>query len=111
MKTIQELAEAAYVAYGQCVGFKNYQGLLMPAYGDLTTAIKAAWHGAALSFCRIGDKVQIHSFEGFGGIATIVDRREDVGANFKVRMDDGSQQPDFWAHNHEITAVLVEGNC
>lgn len=41
-----ELARIAYEAYGKTTDFKNYQGLPMPTYDDLTNKIKAAWEAA-----------------------------------------------------------------
>lgn len=43
----RELAMLAYQAYGKSVDFKNYQGLPMPVWGDLTPAIQQAWVEAA----------------------------------------------------------------
>ncbi len=42
----EDLARIAYAAYGQTTDFKNYQGLPMPAYDDLTDKIKSAWEAA-----------------------------------------------------------------
>ncbi len=44
---IAELARQAYTAYGQVTGFKNFQGLPMPAFDDLGDTIRAAWYAAA----------------------------------------------------------------
>lgn len=44
----EELARAAYAAYGDTTGGKNYQGLPMPAFAELTPTIRAAWVSAAL---------------------------------------------------------------
>lgn len=43
----RELAQTAYAAYGASTGHKNYQGLPMPAWGDLTAPIQLAWIEAA----------------------------------------------------------------
>lgn len=40
-------AKAAYAAYGKTTGFKNYQGLSMPEWEDLTPTIRSAWINAA----------------------------------------------------------------
>ena len=45
--TLEELAHAAYVAYGDYVDWKNYQGLRMPAWSDLPAQIQGAWMAAA----------------------------------------------------------------
>ncbi len=39
----------AYIAYGTTTDFKNYQGLSMPQWADLTDTIRAAWEAAAAS--------------------------------------------------------------
>ena len=44
--TANDLARIAYVAYGETTDFKNYQGLPMPAYDDLTERIQRAWEAA-----------------------------------------------------------------
>lgn len=36
-------AVAAYYAYGQATEFKNYQGLPMPEWPDLSDTIRSAW--------------------------------------------------------------------
>lgn len=47
-------AKEAYLAYGQTTDFKNYQGLPMPRWEDLTPRIKEAWIAAAT---RVADLV------------------------------------------------------
>lgn len=49
-----------------------------------------------------GDAVFIDSCEGFGGPARVVGTRDVPTSHCKVRMDDGSQ-PEFWAHDFEIS--------
>lgn len=44
-----ELVKRAYHAYGQTTDFKNYQGLPMPEFDNLTPIIKEAWATAAVS--------------------------------------------------------------
>jgi len=39
--------EAAYAAYGNYVGWVNYQGLPMPPWEELPDKIKGAWGAAA----------------------------------------------------------------
>lgn len=39
-------AKSAYRAYGSVTDFKNYQGLPMPEWDDLTEKIRAAWIAA-----------------------------------------------------------------
>lgn len=41
-----ELARQAYNAYGRETNFKNYQGLAMPAWENLTEPIRVAWTAA-----------------------------------------------------------------
>lgn len=41
------LAREAYHAYGSVTDFKNYQGLPMPKWEDLTPKIRDAWVAAA----------------------------------------------------------------
>jgi hypothetical protein len=40
-------AKAAYKAYGKTTGNKNYQGLEMPTWDNLTPTIRSAWINAA----------------------------------------------------------------
>jgi hypothetical protein len=47
MTDVEQLARAAYAAYGESTGGKNYQGLPMPAFDDLGDTIQAAWRAAA----------------------------------------------------------------
>ena len=42
-----DLAKIAYAAYGDYVDWKNYQGLPMPKWEDLTDKIRGAWEAAA----------------------------------------------------------------
>jgi len=42
-----DLAQLAYHAYGSVTDFKNYQGLPMPKWEDLTPKIQKAWGAAA----------------------------------------------------------------
>ncbi|MFE3853450.1 hypothetical protein ACFXPN_20220 [Streptomyces griseorubiginosus] len=45
--TSRELAELAYATYGKSTGGRNYQGLPMPDWDELTAAIQLAWIEAA----------------------------------------------------------------
>jgi len=49
---LESLARDAYHAYGAVTEFKNYQGLPMPEWENLTQTIKAAWRAATLSVDR-----------------------------------------------------------
>jgi hypothetical protein len=42
-----DLAQRAYHAYGQTTEHKNYQGLPMPEFHELTTKITEAWENAS----------------------------------------------------------------
>lgn len=104
---IKTLTESAYAAYGQATGFKNYQGLPMPAFAELSEAIRGAWFAAVRSVAvRVGVLVETYSFEGFGGPGTVVEMRDMPGNRWKIRLSDGSQ-PDFWAHDFEIIGVYL----
>lgn len=43
----EKLAKQAYYAYGSVTDFKNYQGLPMPEWEQLTDKIREAWKAAA----------------------------------------------------------------
>lgn len=43
----ERVAKRAYHAYGKVTAFKNYQGLPMPKWEDLTPTIRAAWIAAS----------------------------------------------------------------
>lgn len=47
-----ELARAAYAAYGETTGGRNYQGQPMPAWEDLAEVIQQAWTVAAATVAR-----------------------------------------------------------
>ena len=53
--------------------------------------------------------VTIDSYEGFGGPALIVGKRETKNSTFKVRLLDRTQ-PDFWAFDNEIVELRNEEN-
>jgi hypothetical protein len=42
----EDVARAAYEAYGKTTNFKNYQGLPMPKWENLSSKIQAAWIAA-----------------------------------------------------------------
>ena len=58
----QEIAKAAYHEYGGVTDWKNYQGLPMPAFEQLTPTIQAAWVAAvqyvAKRFKRKNDSIE-----------------------------------------------------
>jgi hypothetical protein len=54
---------------------------------------------------KIGDRVNVDSFEGFGGTGVIVEEREHDYCRFRVCMD-GAEQPPFWAHDHELSPLI-----
>ena len=41
---MHNLAQEAYEAYGDEVGWVNYQGIPMPRWEDLTDKVKDGWH-------------------------------------------------------------------
>lgn len=43
----RDIAASAYKAYAASTGNKNYQGLPMPEWKDLSPAIQTAWEAAA----------------------------------------------------------------
>jgi hypothetical protein len=45
---LEELAKQAYAAYGSVTDYKNYQGLPMPQWADLTPKIRQAWRVSVL---------------------------------------------------------------
>ena len=42
-----KLAQLAYAAYGNHVGWRNFQGEKMPYFEDLSPRIQEAWQAAA----------------------------------------------------------------
>ena len=49
---MKSLEQQAYEAYGKSTDFKNYQGLPMPKWDKLPTAIQTAWHEAVMAIVR-----------------------------------------------------------
>lgn len=47
MNDTMTAGNVAYLAYGQQVSFKNYQGLPMPLWHELPENIRIAWNAAA----------------------------------------------------------------
>ena len=43
----ERLAKQSYMAYGSVTDFKNYQGLPMPEWEQLTDKIREAWKAAS----------------------------------------------------------------
>jgi hypothetical protein len=43
---VEAFAMSAYNAYGEVTGFKNYAGLPMPKWEELTPRIQEAWRAA-----------------------------------------------------------------
>lgn len=43
---MSERAKAAYAAYGEVVGWKNFRGDPMPQFNELPEVIQRAWDGA-----------------------------------------------------------------
>ena len=72
--------------------------------GELAAILGNTVSNFVASKLRVGDRVTIHTCEGFGGHGVIIDSRRSPTSHFKIRLDDGSQ-PDFWAHDFEIVEV------
>jgi hypothetical protein len=51
----EALAKQAYAAYGSVTDHKNYQGLPMPQWEDLTPKIRQAWR---VSILRVADVIR-----------------------------------------------------
>ena len=65
--------------------------------------LKAHWQNHIL---EVGQKVTFNCYEGFGGPATVIEFRESShGANYKIRLDDESQE--CWAFNFEIEELSL----
>lgn len=107
LTTIQELALSAYNSYFAAAGGVNLQGIEHPKFENVPTQVRAGWKAAVLSLCRIGDRVQIHTYGGICGYATIIEKGKVFGTKFAVRMDDGTNFK-FWAEDHTIVAVEIE---
>lgn len=54
---------------------------------------------------KVGDLVEISSYEGFYGDARIVEVRRSKSARYLVEMLDGSQPAPFWAHDYEVEGL------
>lgn len=73
---------AAYDAYGRTTGNKNYQGLEMPTWENLTPTIRSAWINAALTVLQHTVPGEEHNY--MAGLATVVDGASVPGAAFPV---------------------------
>jgi hypothetical protein len=61
---IAHAARVAYEAYGKATDYKNYQGLPMPEWDDLTDTIRGAWRAAALAVVDAEDEPEPPEFAG-----------------------------------------------
>jgi hypothetical protein len=75
--TQDELARAAYSAYGESTGHKNYQGNPMPDFDDLGDAIQNAWRAAATTAGRMGEVGNYTK----GGVLTLEQITEALNSN------------------------------
>jgi len=50
---VTEIAKAAYHEYGSVTEFKNYQGLPMPEWEQLTPKIQEAWKASVCYVLRL----------------------------------------------------------
>lgn len=66
-----QLARAAYAAYGQATGGLNYQGLPMPKWEGLGETIQQAWRAAAEAAAHTGESVEEHGYMVLGGGVTV----------------------------------------
>jgi hypothetical protein len=62
-----ELARAAYAAYGEVTGHKNFRGDPMPDWDDLGDTIQRAWAGAATTVHRLAVRDFASELEELGG--------------------------------------------
>ena len=83
------LGQVAYHAYGEVVEFKNYQGLPMPSWDELSDKIRAAWVAAsraatswALDHLEASDVPVDEDFEDYPD-------EEEVGDMYGDDSDDG----------------------
>lgn len=74
----RELAELAYAAYGKSTGHRNYQGLPMPDWAELSDRIQLAWIEAA-------GVIALRTLAGLTGSSSTVE--PDVGDIVLVAMD------------------------
>jgi hypothetical protein len=58
-------AQSAYDAYGEVTDHKNYQGLPMPKWEELTPRIQQAWVGAVKDVVRKLNVVSVATGESF----------------------------------------------
>lgn len=56
--TDESIAQNLYRAYGEVTDFKNYQGLPMPKWEDLTPTIQRAWTAAGKEGVSIGTQTK-----------------------------------------------------
>lgn len=56
---------------------------------------------------KVGDRVFIDSYEGFGGWATVIEERRCTKSRYKVRITDEWTQhtQEFWAHDFEVIGL------
>lgn len=57
MPSAEALARAAYAAYGEVTGYKNYQGLPMPTFNELSETIQRAWIAAASKSVEVATSI------------------------------------------------------
>ena len=58
---MSERAKAAYAAYGEVVGWKNFRGDPMPQFNELPEVIQRAWDGACEGALRHWLDTDFHS--------------------------------------------------
>lgn len=111
LPTTREMAEAAYAAYGASTDHKNYQGLPMPDWDELTDRIQLAWIEAASA-------VSMETMKGLTGVQPTAG--PDVGDIVLVLMDPAENNgartapaivTRVWSPNTVNVRVLADGEA
>ncbi len=98
----KETGQYAYEGYASAVGYRNYQGGLMPRWAELPGEIKNAWREAAHAVMRYGwqspDPPEVpqgwehaggwHSPPGVAGALFIGDDPDDTRTSHRIRGDE-----------------------
>lgn len=91
------LAEAAYEAYGEAVGWKNFRGDAMPEWHELPEVIQDAWSEAAAASVKHWTETE------FKAACNSKERIDQfAGAMIKVGVED--QRP-----TEEILPIAISG--
>lgn len=92
-------ARAAYEAYGNATGGKNYQGLPMPRWDDLGDAIQYAWVCAGIVAASAAGTANVTAAQRW----TLLELRRAQRAMLDGwgETPDGAGRTDLWAALHE----------